>query len=101
MSIETLLEEDILVVLCDGQERYGLEIYDHLYSAPRRGYSTIYPALNGLEARGYITSRGGSVSDGTAAHKKKFYTLTPEGAQALQARLSYLSGKSTSLIPLS
>lgn len=77
-----------LLTLLAGQERYGLELAKELRSLTGGDLDlnagTLYPALHRLEGRGWLQSstrpspRGG--------HALRYYALTEDGQQALQAK---------------
>lgn len=77
----------VLAVLAEG-ERYGLEVLE----AVRRdggldiSEGTIYPLLNRLRKEGKLSSRW--VEDRDASHPRKYYRLTKEGEELLEAMRS-------------
>jgi PadR family transcriptional regulator, regulatory protein PadR len=78
------IEEDILTVLL-GREFYGLEILDFLN--PERpiqlSFGSLYPALNRLEKKGFISWRWGDVQDGSGGARRKYYKVTGLGSSVL------------------
>jgi PadR family transcriptional regulator, regulatory protein PadR len=83
----TSLEETILTALT-GRKLYGLQIINAFSetSGGRRNISigTLYPILNRLEKQELISSeevKGSTIAKGGS--KRKFYTITPKGHQAL------------------
>jgi PadR family transcriptional regulator, regulatory protein PadR len=78
------IEEDILTVLL-GREFYGLEILDFLN--PGRliplSFGSLYPALNRLEKKGFISWRWGDVQDGSGGARRKYYEVTGLGKKVL------------------
>jgi DNA-binding PadR family transcriptional regulator len=77
------LEECILLALL-GQERYGLEIIEILEKnsdgrlSPSVG--TLYPTLQRLEYKNWITSRM-EVSPGKSRARRKYFRITRTGSQ--------------------
>jgi len=63
-------------------EVYGQWLIEEL---ARHGYrispGTLYPMLQAMEERGYLTSRGDS--DGRLGRRRKVYTATPKGRRGL------------------
>lgn len=78
-------EEDILTVLL-GREFYGLELLDRLN--PGRpvpmSFGSLYPALNRLEKKGFISWRWGDEQDGSGGARRKYYKVTGLGAGVLR-----------------
>lgn len=78
------IDEDILTLLL-GRELYGLEVLDELN--PDRpiplSFGSLYPALNRLEKKGYISWRWGDEQEGTGGARRKYYKVTGSGASAL------------------
>jgi len=76
-------------------ELYGQWMIEEL---GRHGYrispGTLYPMLQAMETRGYLTSR--EDSEGRLGRHRKVYTITPEGRRGLavaRARLRELTGE--------
>lgn len=71
--------------LLEVHERYGLELMEAFRARPDIGIAdgTIYPLLNRLEKEGRIVSRW--APDLGAGPPRKYYRLTPSGAEALAA----------------
>lgn len=76
-------------------ELYGQWLIEEL---ARHGYrispGTLYPMLQAMEERGYLTSR--EDSDGRLGRRRKIYTATPEGRRGLavaRGRLRELTGE--------
>ena len=76
-------------------ELYGQWLIEEL---ARHGYrispGTLYPMLQAMEERGYLTSR--EDSDGRLGRRRKVYTATPEGRRGLavaRERLRELTGE--------
>jgi PadR family transcriptional regulator, regulatory protein PadR len=70
-------------------EVYGQWLIEEL---GRHGYrlspGTLYPMLQALEERGYLTSR--EDSDGRLGRRRKVYTATEEGRRGLEVALRQL-----------
>lgn len=76
-------------------ELYGQWMIEEL---ARHGYrispGTLYPMLQAMEQRGYLTSR--EDSDGRLGRRRKVYAITPEGRRGLalaRERLRELTGE--------
>ena len=74
---------------------YGQWLIEEL---ARHGYrispGTLYPMLQAMEERGYLTSR--QDSDGRVGRRRKVYTVTPDGRRGLavaRERLRELTGE--------
>jgi len=84
------IDEDILTVLL-GRELYGLGILDELN--PGRpiplSFGSLYPALNRLERKGFISWRWGDEQEGTGGARRKYYKMTGLGLNALNEIQSY------------
>jgi PadR family transcriptional regulator, regulatory protein PadR len=78
------IEEDLLTVLL-GRELYGLDILDQLN--PGRlieiSFGSLYPALNRMEKKGFISWRWGDVQDGSGGARRKYYKVTGLGSSVL------------------
>ncbi|OUC15687.1 MAG: PadR family transcriptional regulator [Alkalinema sp. CACIAM 70d] len=84
------IDEDVLTVLL-GRELYGLEILDELNPGrptPLR-FGSLYPALNRLEKKGFVSWRWGDEVDESGGARRKYYKVTGLGATALNAVQSY------------
>lgn len=82
------VEESILIVL-DGSELYGLEIISALEEGSggkmKLGFGSLYPTLRRLESKGFVEARwGDEVVEDRAGARRKYYKISPKGAQALQ-----------------
>jgi PadR family transcriptional regulator, regulatory protein PadR len=78
------IEEDLLTVLL-GRELYGLDILDQLNPGRPIGISfgSLYPALNRMEKKGFISWRWGDVQDGSGGARRKYYKVTGLGSSVL------------------
>jgi DNA-binding PadR family transcriptional regulator len=85
------IDEDILTVLMGGRELYGLEVLDQLN--PDRpiplSFGSLYPALNRLEKKGYLSWRWGDEQEGTGGARRKYYKVTSLGSAALSEVQEY------------
>ena len=84
------LEEDILTGLL-GRELYGLEILDQLnLDRPSElMFSSLYPALNRLEKKGYVSWRWGTNNAPSGGARRKYYKVTGLGTTALRRIRDY------------
>jgi DNA-binding PadR family transcriptional regulator len=85
------LEELILLAIAGRLEIYGLEIAANIATASadkvQLNYGSLYPYLNRLEKKGYITSRWEEENARKGA-RRKYYQITDKGTQSLdEARL--------------
>jgi PadR family transcriptional regulator, regulatory protein PadR len=80
------LEELILLAIAGKLEIYGLEIATEIAKASedrvQLNYGSLYPYLNRLEKKGYITSRWEEENDRKGA-RRKYYQITDRGTQSL------------------
>jgi DNA-binding PadR family transcriptional regulator len=80
------LEELILLAIAGRSEIYGLEIATEIAKASedrvQLNYGSLYPYLNRLEKKGYITSRWEEENDRKGA-RRKYYQITEKGTQSL------------------
>ena len=81
--VRAVLPVCILQAIASGCEAYGYQIIQSLRASGFDGLSggTVYPALNRLEADGFVHSEW---RQGEAGAGKKFYSLTPRGQERLQ-----------------
>jgi PadR family transcriptional regulator, regulatory protein PadR len=84
------IDEDILTVFGD-RELYGLEILDNLnLGRPTElSFGSLYPALNRLEKKGFITWRWGDEQEVTGGARRKYYKITALGAGTLEKVQDY------------
>ena len=80
------IDEDVLTVVL-GRELYGLEVLDELNPGRpiKLRFGSLYPALNRLEKKGFVTWRWGNEMDESGAARRKYYKVTGLGASALSA----------------
>jgi uncharacterized protein YjbI with pentapeptide repeats/DNA-binding MarR family transcriptional regulator len=80
------LEELILLAIAGKSEIYGLEIATEIAKASedkvQLNYGSLYPYLNRLEKKGYITSRWEEENDRKGA-RRKYYQIADKGTQSL------------------
>jgi DNA-binding PadR family transcriptional regulator len=80
------LEELILLAIAGKSEIYGLEIATEIAKASedkvQLNYGSLYPYLNRLEKKGYISSRWEAENDRKGA-RRKYYQITDKGTQSL------------------
>jgi DNA-binding PadR family transcriptional regulator len=80
------LEELILLAIAGKSEIYGLEIATEIAKASedkvQLNYGSLYPYLNRLEKKGYISSRWEEENERKGA-RRKYYQITDKGTQSL------------------
>lgn len=83
------IDEDILTALI-GREMYGLEILDQLnLGRPNElMFSSLYPALNRLEKKGFVSWKWGEKNN-TGGARRKYYKVTGQGERALRVIRDY------------
>jgi PadR family transcriptional regulator, regulatory protein PadR len=84
------IEEDILTGM-GRKELYGLEILDqlNLCRPSELNFGSLYPALNRLDRKGFISWRWGDVQDGSGGARRKYYEVTDLGVKVLADVQSY------------
>ena len=77
----------LFAVLQLADDAYGVSIREAIETQTGRTVSSgaIYTALGRLEDRGLVRSRAGRPTPGRAGRPRKYYSLRPEGARALEA----------------
>ena len=87
------IDEDILTVL-SGRELYGLEILDQLnLDRPTElKFGSLYPALNRLKKKGFVSWKWGDEVDESGGARRKYYKVTGEGVKALKTVQNYRTG---------
>ena len=76
----------ILKSLQSGRERYGLEIRKAIEESfnQRMNFSSLYPKLELLEAKGFVTSKEDDIERPERANtRRKYFKITGEGGKAL------------------
>ena len=93
--LKGVLELAVLAVIARG-ETYGYEILSTLGSAGLEGVgdASVYGTLRRLEQAGHLESRLAASDSGPA---RKYYSVTPSGAEQLQAATDVWSRISTAL----
>jgi PadR family transcriptional regulator, regulatory protein PadR len=86
----TAIEEDILTVLL-GRELYGLSLLECLNTQRPSQLSSgsLYPALNTLEKKGYISWRWGDETESSSGARRKYYKITALGYSVLNSIQHY------------
>lgn len=76
-----------LLAIINGKECYGYEMAERLseYGFSTISEGTIYPLLMRMQREGLVTSVR---KDSTAGPKRKYYSLTNDGKQALEGFLT-------------
>ena len=84
------LDEDVLTVLL-GRELYGLEILDQLNldRPDELMFSSLYPALNRLEKKGFVSWKWGDEHDSSGGARRKYFKVNGSGAAALSEIQQY------------
>jgi PadR family transcriptional regulator PadR len=82
----------LLAVLRLAGDAYGVAIRDEIRSRTGRSISpgTIYPTLDRLERKGYISSLAGEPLPERGGRSRRIYEIRPEGLAALRASLRML-----------
>jgi DNA-binding PadR family transcriptional regulator len=91
-NLGTLQQLTMLAVTRLQGQAFGGAIQDELGRVAGRevAVSTIYVTLTRLEDQGFVTSQKAEPDPGRGGKGKRFYSLTPEGREALQASLEAL-----------
>jgi PadR family transcriptional regulator, regulatory protein PadR len=100
-------EEDILTVIWGfSQGVYGLDILNRINRANQEtkrreiGVGTLYPALKRMEQQGLISGRWGErIGEESGGARRRYYSISADGAAALQSTQFYR--QKLSLNPLS
>lgn len=86
MSVLPDLEMAILSVLTQ-REHYGLALIDAVAEATNRKLiipaGSLYPTLNKLKKKGYVSTRWGEETEATEGARRKYYRITALGETAL------------------
>lgn len=91
IRITTSVAQVLAVLLEDPQaERYGLE----LMRATGQPSGTLYPILTRLQEAGWLQAAWEEIDPSVAGRPaRRYYRLTPQGAQAARAELSALRAR--------
>ena len=79
-------EELVLLAVCNLQpDAYGVSIQDTLRTQAQRPASVgaIYAALDRLQRKGFLGSEVGGATNERGGRRKRFYTVTNAGLEAL------------------
>ena len=84
------LDEDILTILL-GRELYGLQILDQLNldRPDELMFSSLYPALNRLEKKGFVSWKWGDENETSGGARRKYYKVNGTGAAVLREIQQY------------
>ncbi len=87
--------QEIILAALQFRRRYGLEILQAIeHSGGRQiGFNSLYPNLKKLEQKGFVKSEWGDErpEEHTGA-RRKYYRITGNGAQAIEAKQRLLQG---------
>ena len=85
------LEEDLLTVIQGYSEGiYGVELLNQINNASEKlkrrqiGVGSLYPALKRMEKQGLVKARWGEDGDGTGGARRRYYSITGLGTNALK-----------------
>ncbi len=83
----------LLAVMRLGPESYGVTIRQEIETCSGRDVSlgAIYPTLERLEAKGYVSSYVGEPTGERGGRSKRHFVLQPEGEKALRRSWEILS----------
>ena len=90
MKILTKPEELLLLAICNLQgNAYGVEILKYVSQKTRTDWSigSIYVPLDRLARLGYVVSYQGEPTSKRGGKSKRYFTITPDGMQALRESL--------------
>jgi PadR family transcriptional regulator PadR len=92
--------EEIVLSALTFRDRYGLEIIEAVKEtsggARTIGFSSLYPTLKKLEAKGYVESRWGDEEpEEITGARRRYYRITGAGARALDLKRSFLTNLSS------
>lgn len=98
-ELEVLL---LSAVLRLGDEAYGAQVTREIERRTGREPSpgAVYTGLERLEAKGLLTSAMGEPTPERGGRRKRYYSLEPDGAQALATSLDAISDISRNLRPM-
>ena len=91
----------MLAVLRLGERAYGVEIRRALQEVLQRDVAAgaVYTTLGRLEVRGYVSSTLAETAPERSGQRRRYYTLEPAGAAALQRRFADLRKMGRGLQP--
>jgi PadR family transcriptional regulator, regulatory protein PadR len=81
----SMWERRLLTLLEGGKKLYGLQMVDALESIYKKriGFSLVYPNLQKLEQRGFVSFEEEEDLVAVSGAKRKYYKITERGSQAL------------------
>lgn len=82
-------------------DAYGVTIRQEIEARTGRQVSAgaVYTALSRLEGRGMATSRVGDTTPERGGRRRKYYAITPEGAELLQRSYEAVQQMARGLVP--
>ncbi len=92
----------ILAALHLGEEAYAVTITQEIEDRTGQPVSSgaVYTTLNRLEEKGYLHSYRGASRAMRGGRPRRFYTVEPEGMEALQSALTTVRRMAAGLEPL-
>lgn len=84
----------LLLVAALHDEAYGVSILENLEEKMQKkvNISAVHVALRRMEAKGYVTSRFGGITEERGGRRKRFYTITALGKQVLDEQYELRTG---------
>lgn len=91
-ELSTLEQKVMLAIMRQHPSAYGVSIQEHLSVKTGREYSlgSIYAVLERLTEKGFVKSRSGDPTAERGGKRKMFFSLSGEGAAALEGSLNAL-----------
>lgn len=91
----------LLAVLKLGDEAYGVTIRQAIADATGRDVAAgaVYTALGRMEQRGLVSSRPGETTPERTGMRRRYYRVTPEGAQRVYRAYQDLQAMTRGLVP--
>jgi DNA-binding PadR family transcriptional regulator len=76
----------LLVVAAEAEQAYGVSVWEQVQAQTGRQItmSAVHATLYRLEEKGFLTSSLGGATSERGGRRKRFFTLTASGAQALK-----------------
>jgi DNA-binding PadR family transcriptional regulator len=87
MEILTVNEEMLLIIVWQLKEHaYGFPIMKKVMEITKKSisYGSLYNSLNNLVRKGYLTLYKGEPTEERGGKRKVYYTITPQGKDALR-----------------
>ena len=77
----------LLAILRRKNDAYGIDVRDEIQGRTGRNvsYGAVYTALDRLERKGLVRHRMGEPLPERGGRARKYFEVTPEGAQALRS----------------